>query len=163
VAVGLDFFILGVWLLQALVVIVLAALAVLARRWLGAAALIVGAFIGFSPLAIPRNPGEHPAATVFGGSIILVLVSVVVLALAYSIRRRWMALAACLVLLGIPAIYILNGSQYVPPSSSPALLGWLEFLGELSFFFAPIASALALQEVVLAVSHLTMRLKERTS
>src|SRR5579871_6874841 len=145
---GIEVVILGLWVIQALVVIVLAARAAFARCWLDMTALLLGALIGFSLFVIPWSLGwslgEHPAASLFGGSFVLVLISAVLL--AYLTRRHWVALAACLVLLVIPDLYILVRFGLL---SHAELLGSLKVLGELNFFLAPIACALALREVVL--------------
>jgi hypothetical protein len=159
---GIEVVVLGLFVIQALVVILLAACATFARCWLDMAALLLGALIGFSLFVIPRSLGwslgEHPAASLFGGSFVLVLISAVLL--AYLTRRRWVALAAFLVLLVIPDLYVLMRFSLSPHEE---LLGSLKVWGDLNFFLAPIACALALREVVLGVSQRVIRFRECTA
>jgi len=161
---GADVAILIIWVIQAVAVLMLATRAAYLRRWPAAAGLVLGGLIGFSPQILARGQiGPEAAATVFGASIILVLLSAVALAVAYGIGRRWSALLVVLAILGVPNLYMLAGIKSFPPSSSPTFLGPLEALGELNFFLAPIACALAFREIFAGIGGLITNWKERAA
>ena len=161
---GADVAILIIWAIQAAAVLILATRAAYLRRWPAAAGLLLGVLIGFSPHVLARGQvGPEAGATIFGASIILVVLSTLVLGVAYGVGRRWIPLLLLLAILGVPSAYMVAGIRSFPPSSNPAFLGPLEALGELNFFLAPIACALAFREILSGIGGLIANWKERAA
>jgi hypothetical protein len=159
--VGFDAFILVVWAAQAFVVFVLVLRAAFARRWFAGVGLVLGLAVGLSPLVAGQNVDSHRGTVVFGISIILVLLSAIVLIAAYGFGRRWVALALTIAIFGIPVPYILLASNWFPSSSTSTILKPLEILGQFDFLLAPVACALACQEILAWVGRLVTHSKER--
>ena len=160
---GFDAFILVFWAVQALVVLVLLVRAAFARRWFAGVGLVLGLAVGLSPLVAGQNVDAHRGAAIFGISIILVLLSAIVLIAAYGFGRRWVALALTIAIFGIPVPYILLANSWFPSSSTPTILKPLELMGQFDFLLAPIACALACQEILAWVGRLVTHSKERTA
>jgi hypothetical protein len=158
---GLDALILVFWALQALAVLILVVRAAFARRWFAGSGLILGLAIGLSPLVAGHNVDSHRGTVVFGMAIILVLISAVVMIAAYGVGRRWVALILTIGVFGIPIPYMLLASRWFSSSSTPALLKPIEILGEVDFLLAPIACALACQEILAWIGRLVTNPKER--
>jgi hypothetical protein len=159
--VGLDAIILALWAVQALIVLAIAARTAVGRRWFAAAGLVLGLAVGLSAQIAGQNVASHRGTVIFGMSIILVLLSAFVLIIAYGVGRRWVALVLTIAIFGIPVPYILLANRWFPPSSTPAILQPLELRGEFDFFLAPIACALAGQEILAWVGRLVTNSKER--
>jgi hypothetical protein len=159
--VGIDAFILALWAVQALIVFVLAVRAAFHGRWFAAAGLVLGLAAGLSPILVGQDVASHRGTVVFGISIVLVLLSAIVLIVAYGVGRRWMALGFAIAIFGIPVPYILLTNRWFALSSTPAILKPLDVLGELDFLLAPIACALACREVLARAGRLVTHSKER--
>jgi hypothetical protein len=140
---GLEPLILGLWVVQAIVAIVLTAIAAFHHRWFAASGAILGLTIGLLPFLILR--GQGPA--VWEPAVLITLVSTLVLIVSLAISMRWMALVVALLILGIPLGYRIFATRWFPPSSSPLLLNSLALVGEIAFLLGPIVCSLACREV----------------
>lgn len=152
---GLDAVMLVFWATQALAVLVLVACAAFGRQWAAGAGLVVGLAIGLAPLMAGERFGSDPAIRLFGTSIMLVLLSSIVLTLAYALARRWIALALVVVIFCVPLAYL-----FVRPSLPLKSFVALELMSELNFLLAPIACALAGREIFVWAARLFAGSKE---
>jgi len=156
--VGPEATILALWAAQVLLVLALAVRAAFRREWAAGAGLAAGLAIGFAPLLVGQNAGSDPGAFLLRTSMILVAVSAIVLVIAYSFTRRWIALVLVIVVFCIPIVY-----SFIPAFSSLKVYPRLDAMGEIDFFLAPIACALAGREILVWARRLFANSKESTA
>jgi hypothetical protein len=148
-------FILTLWVIQGLVVLALLARAVFRREWMASAGLAVGLAIGVAPLLVGQSAGSDPGASLLRTSIILVAVSAIVLVVSYGMTRRWIALALVIAIFCVPIAY-----SFIPAFSPLKIYPRLDAMGEIEFFLAPIACALAGREILVWARRLFANPKE---
>ena len=146
---GLEPLILGLWVVQAIVAVVLACRSALAGRWFAAIGAILGIVIGWSPFFLLRGPA------VWGPAVSIAIVSTLALATIYATASRWRALVATLLLVTIPLAYRVLAYERIPPSTN-AIFGTLALLGDTSFLLGPILCSLALREALGWLDHIVL-------
>ncbi len=102
-----------------------------------------------------QSAGPDPGAFLLRTSIILVAVSAIVLVVSYGFARRWIALALVIAIFIIPIVY-----SFIPAFSPLKVVPRLDAMGEIEFFLAPIACALASREVFVWARRLFANSKE---
>ncbi|TKW78614.1 MAG: hypothetical protein DI543_09535 [Bradyrhizobium icense] len=152
---GPEAFILTLWAAQVLLVLALTVRAALRREWAAAAGLVAGLAIGVAPMLAGQSAGPDPGAFLLRTSIILVAVSAIVLVVSYGFARRWIALALVIAIFIIPIVY-----SFIPAFSPLKVVPRLDAMGEIEFFLAPIACALASREVFVWARRLFANSKE---
>ena len=143
--------ILTLWVVQALVVLALIVRAAFRREWAAFVGLAAGLAIGFAPLLA----GSDPGASLLRTSMIQLAASTIVLVIAYSLTRRWIALALVVVIFCVPIVY-----SFIPAFSPLKVYPRLDAMGEIDFFLVPIACALAGREILVWVGRLFAGSKE---
>ena len=152
---GPEATILALWAAQVLLVLVLVVRAALRREWAAGVGLAAGLAIGFAPMFVGQSAGPDPGAFLLRTSIILVAASAIVLVISYCLTRRWIALALVVAIFCIPILY-----SFIPAFSSLKVVPRLDAIGEIEFFLAPIACALAGREILVWVRRLFANSKE---
>ena len=147
--------ILSLWAVQLLLVLALLVRAALRREWAAGSGLVAGLAIGFAPLLVGQSAGSDPGASLLRTSIILVAVSAIVLVISYGFARRWIALALVIAIFCIPILY-----SFIPAFSPLKVVPRLDAMGEIEFYLAPIACALAGREILVWARRLFASSKE---
>jgi hypothetical protein len=156
---ALIIFIVGSWVIQGVAAVVLAIVTAVRRRRFAALGAVLGFAVGLGSLFVMSGPRFGEAA------VFIVVPSAIAMIVSYGLAKRWMPVAATLLLLVVPLAYFLTislpprrGIEWqafvglssapspFPPISATELLATIGLMEV--FFLAPILGALAAREVL---------------